>query len=96
MTVFCPFTFQVSWERYVPDMNYPGMRRQVHISTDMDTQDNMKWSIEKPTDSSWRLRIRSLRWDDNSNYTCYVPLDTYGNRIQDYKTVVVIGEVAPP
>lgn len=80
---------QVKWERYViqPDED---QRRQVHISSDMDSQDNMKWSIEKPTDSSWRLRIRSLHYDDESNYTCYVPLDTYGNRVQDFKSVVVV------
>ena len=79
---------QVNWERYVWDSQL--VRRQVHIASDMDTQDNMKWSIEKPTESSWRLRVRSLQWEDQSNYTCYIALGTYGNRIQDYKTLFVV------
>ena len=43
---------QVIWQRTAYDKN--GRETTLLISTDMDTKDNNKWSIEKPTLQSWR------------------------------------------
>lgn len=55
----------------------------------MDLADNMKWSIEKPTPYSWRLRIKGLELQDEGNYTCFVVLTNNNNRVMDNRTVIV-------
>ncbi len=62
------------------------------ISSDMAVEDNIKWSIEKPTQYSWRLRIRTLALGDEGNYTCFVRLTTNNNRAEANRTVFVTGK----
>ena len=63
----------------------------MHISTDMAVEDNMKWSIEKPTVRSWRLRIKALEIHDEANYTCFVQLTSNNNRVEANRTVLTTG-----
>jgi hypothetical protein len=65
--------------------------RVVQISIDLDIVDNTKWSIEKPTPYTWRLRIRALAYTDEGNYTCYVPLSDKMNRAESNRTVFAFG-----
>jgi neurotrimin len=57
----------------------------------MGVEDNMKWSIEKPTAYSWRLRIKALEVNDEGNYTCFVTLNSNNNRVEANRTVMVTG-----
>ncbi|KAK2169979.1 hypothetical protein LSH36_5g05011 [Paralvinella palmiformis] len=47
---------------------------QVFISTDLAITDNTKYSVEKPTDYTWRLRVRDTQIWDEGVYECYVQL----------------------
>src|SRR6218665_400361 len=71
-----------------------GRETVIGISVDMDLQDNMKWSIEKPTPYSWRLRIRGLEVADEGNYTCFVVLTSNNNRVMSNRTVIVTGRAS--
>ena len=64
----------------------------IDISTDMAVEDNMKWSIEKPTLYSWRLRIKALAIEDEGNYTCFVRLTGNNNRAEANRTVLATGQ----
>lgn len=61
------------------------------IAIDMAIADNMKWSIEKPTMYSWRLRIKALEIQDEGNYTCFVQLTGNNNRAEANRTVLSTG-----
>lgn len=56
----CPCMFQVRWQRTTFDASGNEVTT-IHISTDMDSEDVNKWSIEKPTPYSWRLRVKALQ-----------------------------------
>lgn len=82
-----PTDLTVRWQRTMFDKL--GRETVIGISVDMDLQDNMKWSIEKPTPYSWRLRIRGLEVADEGNYTCFVVLTSNNNRVMSNRTVIV-------
>lgn len=42
------------------------------ISTDTAIEDNVKYSVEKPSPFNWRLRIKAIQVNDEGNYTCLV------------------------
>lgn len=72
-------------------MDKDGRPVVIDISTDMAVEDNMKWSIEKPTTYSWRLRIKALEIEDEGNYTCFVRLTSNNNRVEANRTVLSTG-----
>lgn len=83
---------KVHWQRTTFDLSSGTIHeRVVQISIDLDIVDNTKWSIEKPTPYTWRLRIRSLAYTDEGNYTCYVPLSDKMNRAESNRTVFAFG-----
>jgi hypothetical protein len=82
-----PKDLSVRWQRTMQDKD--GRETVVGISQDLDIQDNMKWSIEKPTPYSWRLRIKGLELQDEGNYSCFVTLTSNNNRVMDNRTVIV-------
>ena len=49
-------------------------------------------SIEKPTQFTWKLRIKSIQLPEQGNYTCFV-YTTRQNRKEANMTVVVMGMV---
>lgn len=67
-----PENSQVRWQkRYVDKTG----RRQVDlVSQDMAIYDVTKYSIEKPTDSTWRLRIKNIQVYDEAEYVCFIQL----------------------
>ncbi|ELT92279.1 hypothetical protein CAPTEDRAFT_224751 [Capitella teleta] len=81
-----PSDLQVRWQRSIVDKD--GRPVVIDISTDMAVEDNMKWSIEKPTTYSWRLRIKALEIEDEGNYTCFVRLTSNNNRVEANRTVL--------
>jgi len=78
------------------DPQNPGMETQVqHISSNEAITDNTKFSLEKPTDYTWRLRIKNAGVTDTGNYTCFVKLTNY-NRKEANITVVVQSKIISP
>ena len=69
-----------------------GKEEKITISQDMAVEDNVKWSIEKPTQYSWRLRVKALELKDEGNYTCYVLLTNNNNRAESNRTLFVTGK----
>ena len=57
----------------------------------MALPDNIHFSLEKPTQYTWRLRIRGVQVSDNGNYTCFVQL-TQITQATDFRIVQVVGE----
>ena len=74
------------WQRTTFDKD--GKETTQQISTDQSVEDNSKWSIEKPTPTSWRLRIKSLAVMDEGNYTCFVRLTGNNNRVEANRTIL--------
>lgn len=58
----------------------------------MALPDNIHFSLEKPTQYTWRLRIRGVQVTDNGNYTCFVQL-TQITQATDFRIVEVVGEL---
>ncbi|OAF67877.1 hypothetical protein A3Q56_04395, partial [Intoshia linei] len=51
-------------------------RRQiVLISTGVDVEDTINHAIEKPTEYTWRLRIKNVQFSADGNYSCIVQLN---------------------
>ena len=48
-------------------------------------------SIEKPTQFTWKLRIKSIQLTEQGNYTCFV-YTTRQNKKEANMTVTVLGE----
>jgi neurotrimin len=68
-----------------------GKAQTKKISQDTAIEDNTKHSIEKPTEFTWRLRIKAIQVSDEGNYTCYVQT-TLQNRKFDNRTISVLGK----
>lgn len=76
----------VRWQKTWVDSS--GTERYQLISINMGVVDNMKYSIEKPTTFSWRLRIKALELPDEGNYKCFVDLTGSNNLAESNRTVL--------
>jgi len=77
----------VRWQRlYISDN---GLSLTQPISQDMAMDDNIHYSMEKPTQFTWRLRVRSIQVSDEGNYMCYVQV-TLNSRVFANRTVSVV------
>jgi len=59
------------------------------LSQDMALEDNIHYSIEKPTQFTWRLRIRSIQVTDEGTYQCFV-LTNQNSRAEDNRVISVV------
>jgi hypothetical protein len=59
------------------------------VSQDMGLEDNIHYSIERPTQFTWRLRVRAIQVTDEGTYECFV-LTTLNSRANDKRTIVVV------
>jgi hypothetical protein len=59
------------------------------ISLDMALDNNIDFSIEKPTQFTWRLRVRTIQVSDEGVYMCFVQV-TLNSRVSANRTVVVV------
>jgi len=82
-----PYTATVRWQ-WVYNNNQGIVQTQL-ISKDTAVEDNTRFSIEKPTDFTWRLRIKSIQVTNEGNYTCFVQTTRenikFDNRTVDVK-----------
>lgn len=85
-----PEDTKVRWQKTT--IGKDGRASTQKISEDAAIEDNTKHSIEKPTQFTWRLRIKAIQVSDEANYTCYVQV-TIQNKVTANRTVHVL--VAP-
>ena len=84
------FEWQVRWQREYIDQT-DGLKKTQSIAQDMALEDNIHYSLEKPTQYTWRLRVRGIQVTDEGTYTCFVQL-TQISRAQDLRVVYVVSE----
>jgi len=77
----------VRWERWEYDAEGHASL-DTTISIDTAVEDNIKYSVEKPTSFTWRLRIKAIQVGDEGVYVCFV-FTTIDNRKQDSRIVLV-------
>lgn len=78
----------VRWQRqYIDQMT--GKTETQPVAQDMALMDNIHFSMEKPTQYTWRLRIRGIQVADEGNYTCFVQL-TQITQATDFRYVQVV------
>jgi hypothetical protein len=80
-------TAAVRWQRLYK--NVDGYDLTQPISQDMAMDDNIHYSMEKPTQFTWRLRVRSIQVTDEGNYMCFVQV-TLSSRVFANRTVSVV------
>ena len=80
---------QVRWVRLGIDST--GKEGVTDISTGTSIKDNTKYSIDKPTTLTWRLRIKNVRESDEAHYRCYVQT-TMTNKKESRMALVVRSE----
>ena len=78
---------QVRWQRSYRMVN--GSASILSLSQDMALEDNIHYSIEKPTQFTWRLRIRAIQVSDEGTYQCFV-LTNQNSRAQDNRVISVV------
>lgn len=77
----------VRWQRTYRMVN--GTSSILALSQDMALEDNIHYSIEKPTQFTWRLRIRAIQVTDDGTYQCYV-LTNQNSRAEDHRVISVV------
>lgn len=65
-----PIGSMVRWNRVYRDTS--GREQIQKISEDKAVEDNIRTSIEKPTQFTWRLRLKHVQVTDEGNYHCFV------------------------
>lgn len=85
-----PVATTVRWQRTYSSGN--GTWMVLSLSQDMALEDNIHFSIERPTQFTWRLRIRAIQTSDDGIYQCFV-LTTLNSRAKDERKIIV---VVPP
>jgi len=66
-----------------------GTSSVLSLSQDMALEDNIHYSIEKPTQFTWRLRIRAIQVTDEGIYQCFV-LTNQNSRAADNRVISVV------
>jgi neurotrimin len=82
-----PADTTVRWQRTVLTAN--GTYLILSLSQDMGLEDNIHYSIERPTQFTWRLRIRAIQTSDDGTYQCFV-LTTLNSRASDERRINVV------
>lgn len=77
----------VRWQRTYMTKN--GTSKLLSLSQDMALEDNIHYSIERPTQFTWRLRIRSIQVTDEGTYQCFV-LTNQDSREEDHRVISVV------
>jgi len=70
-------------------MTRNGTSKLLSLSQDMALEDNIHYSIERPTQFTWRLRIRSIQVTDEGIYQCFV-LTNLDSRAEDHRVISVV------
>ena len=78
---------QVRWQRAYRLKN--GTAKILALSQDMALEDNIHYSIERPTQFTWRLRIRNIQVTDEGMYQCYV-LTNQNSKAEDRRIISVV------
>ena len=79
--------YQVRWQRTYMMKN--GSSSILSLSQDMALEDNIHYSIERPTQFTWRLRIRAIQVTDEGTYQCFV-LTNQNSRAEDHRVISVV------
>jgi len=79
----------VRWQRTYRDSK--GNMSVLSLSQDMALEDNIHYSIERPTQFTWKLRIRAIQVTDEGQYQCFV-LTTLNSRARDERYITVVRE----
>jgi len=82
-----PVDTTVRWQRTYRDNK--GNMSVLSLSQDMALEDNIHYSIERPTQFTWKLRIRAIQFPDEGMYQCFV-LTTLNSRARDERYVSVV------
>ncbi|XP_067677726.1 protein amalgam-like [Haliotis asinina] len=63
----------------------------ISISTDLNSEDPFKYSLEKPSPTAWRLKIQNVQVTDEGRYTCRVQTGSqnYAWAVKDIKVTEV-------
>ncbi|ESN93654.1 hypothetical protein HELRODRAFT_194010 [Helobdella robusta] len=80
--------YLLRWQREYIDKD-DGLFKTQSISQDMALDDNIHYSIEKPSQYTWSLRVRGVQVADEGRYICFVQM-TQISRSKDYRDVKVI------
>jgi len=80
---------QVRWDRTYRKKNSNNTWGILSLSKDLALEDNIHYSIEKPRDFTWRLRIRFIQVSDEGTYQCYV-LTNQDSRAADHRIITVV------
>ena len=75
------------WQRTYMMKN--GSASILSLSQDMALEDNIHYSIERPTQFTWRLRIRAIQVTDEGTYQCFV-LTNQNSRAEDHRVISVV------
>lgn len=65
-----PLGSMVRWNWIYRDSS--GRKQIQKVSEDKAVEDNIRTSIEKPTQFTWRLRLKHIQVTDEGNYNCFV------------------------
>jgi len=79
--------YQVRWQRTYMMRN--GSTSILSLSQDMALEDNIHYSIERPTQFTWRLRVRAIQVTDEGTYQCFV-LTNQDSRAEDHRVISVV------
>jgi neurotrimin len=82
-----PADTTVRWQRTINTAN--GTSLVMSLSQDMGLEDNIHYSIERPTQFTWRLRIRAIQTTDDGTYQCFV-LTSLNTRAKDERIINVV------
>jgi len=82
-----PVETTVRWQRTYRAPN--GNMSVLSLSQDMALEDNIHYSIEKPTQFTWKLRVRAIQVTDVGVYQCFV-LTTLNSRAKDERHITVV------
>ena len=80
------FALQVIWIRYYHDTDTSTQLQEIASNTDLP--DNTKFSIDKPTTYSWRLRVKNVQVKDTGEYVCFVRTTSINKKESSMKIFV--------
>lgn len=84
-----PVETTVRWSKTTVGKN--GTTSTLPLSQDMALEDNILYSIERPTQFTWKFRIRAIQVSNEGTYTCFVQT-TLNSRAEDRRTIQVVSK----